>query len=230
MPETIYILNASSRTDTGITEDLSRSLESFRFKEGPRIECLTLEEGPNGIATKRDSDKAAVAVVDFIARTHGQPATGAYVIACFTDPGVQAAREFSSKPVFGIGQASFNVALTQGDRLGLIAVSAGSQHRNRQLLRSYGLEDRLAGLTSLDLDYADLQDPGKVQERLSACALQLVEQHGADVIVFAAAGLERYRAQLSHTAGVPVIDPTQAAAGLALMSVTLNDVTAGAHA
>lgn len=222
MPKIIYVLNASSRTDTGITEDLSRSLEPLRLKGGPQIECLTLEDGPNGISTKRDSDKAAVAVADFINRTHDQPDTGAYVVACFTDPGVQAAREFARRPVFGIGQAGFSVALNHGDRLGVIAVSRGSNTRNRQLLRLYGLEDRLAGLTSLDLDYAELQNPARVNARLAEVARELITKQGADVIVFAAAGLERYRAQLQASADVPVIDPTQAAVGLAFMNVVFG--------
>lgn len=216
MPRIIYVLNASSRKDTGITENLSVSLEPLRFNGGPEIQCLTLDDGPNGISTKRDSDRAAVAVADFIASSHREPTAGAYVVACFSDPGVQAAREFSIKPVFGIGQAGFSVALNHGDRLGLIAVSAGSHIRNRQLLRAYGLEDRLAGLASLDLDYGELQQPARVSDRLATVARGLVRDDGADVLLFAAAGLERYRAALQDVAGVPVIDPTQAAVGLAL--------------
>lgn len=221
MPKTIYVLNASSRTDTGITEDLARSLQPLRSPQGPSVQCLTLTEGPNGISTKRDSDRAAIAVTDFIERHHEHPDAGAFVVACFTDPGVEAAREFSSKPVLGIGQAGITTALTLGDRLGLIAVSRNSEGRNRRLLRAYGHEARLAGHASLDLDYADLQVPDRVRERLAEVARELVSGRGADVLLFAAAGLERYRARLERDAGVPVVDPTQAAAGLAHTLVRL---------
>jgi allantoin racemase len=50
----------------------------------------------------------------------------------------------------------------------------------------------------------------------------LTETHGADVLVMGCAGMARYRAALEETLGVPVIDPTQAAVGMAISWVQLG--------
>ena len=42
---------------------------------------------------------------------------------------------------------------------------------------------------------------------------------GADVIVLGCAGMARYRAPLEAHLGCPVIDPSQAAAGMALATL-----------
>jgi Asp/Glu/hydantoin racemase len=220
----IYVLNASSRKDTGITDELSRTLEPLRSTDGPHIACLTLEDGPAGITTTRDSDEAAPVVTRFIAAHHQETDAGAFVVACFSDPGVAAAREFSSRPVLGIGEAGMLTALALGDRVGLIAVSSGSAGKNRRMLRTLALESRVAGHAALDLDYADLRSPEKVSQQLNVAAGQLTREQGANVLLFAGAGLARYRAQLEHDIGVPVVDPTQAAVG---MAVSLVRIAAG---
>lgn len=228
MAKIIHVMNASSRKDTGITEELSRTLEPLRFPGGPEIDCVTLEDGPNGITTSRDSDLAAVAVARFIEERHELPDTGAFVVACFSDPGIAAAREFSSRPVLGIGEAGVMTALAFGGQLGLISVSAGSEGKNRRALRALGVEARLAGAAALGLDYGDLRRPERVLGRLIEVGASLREL-GAGSLLFAGAGMGRYCAQLEQAVGLPVVDPTQAAVGLALSRVQLA-AAAGAGA
>jgi Asp/Glu/hydantoin racemase len=114
----IQVLNPSSRTDTGITEDLQKSLHWHQGPWMPQVRCLTLEEGPCGISTARDSDAAAPAVIDHIERESGKADVVGFVVACFSDPGVFAARGITKKPVVGIGEAGFAAALALGDRFG----------------------------------------------------------------------------------------------------------------
>jgi Asp/Glu/hydantoin racemase len=50
----------------------------------------------------------------------------------------------------------------------------------------------------------------------------LREQHGADVVVMGCAGMARYRKPLQDAIGIPVVEPTQAAVGMAVARVRLN--------
>ena len=219
MTKTIHVLNPSSRTDTGITEELARSLAWLSGPGVPRIECRTLADGPNGIANSVDSDRAAPAIFDFI-KAHADDAdAAAFVVACFSDPGVHAARELTSKPVIGIGEAGLTLALSLGERLGTIGVSAGQEGKNRRFVRRTGFTDRYAGHRSLGLDYADLQHPDRVSTRLAEAARDLRDQEAADVIVFAGAGLARYVDAVRADTGLPVVDPTLAAVLSALGGV-----------
>jgi Asp/Glu/hydantoin racemase len=50
----------------------------------------------------------------------------------------------------------------------------------------------------------------------------LREEHGADVLVMGCAGMARYRKPLQDEIGIPVVEPTQAAVGMAIARVRLN--------
>lgn len=211
MSKVIYVLNPSSRTDTGITDELARSLAWLSGPGMPKIRCWTLTDGPNGIANGVDSDRAAPAVLDFVKAHADDDEAAAFVIACFSDPAVYSARELTAKPVIGIGEAGLTLALSLGERLGTIGVSAGQEGKSRKFVRRAGFIDRYAGHRSLGLDYADLQHPDRVTQKLAAAAIDLRDTEAADVIVFAGAGLARYVDPVRNTTGLPVVDPTLAA-------------------
>lgn len=216
MARIIHVVNASSRTDTGITDELARSLAWCAGPLLPTIRCVTLADGPNGISTARDSDDAAPAVIRYVERWASDPGTGAFVIACFSDPGVAAARELTAKPVIGIGEAGLLAALGVGDRVGTIGVSSGGGAKALRLARQVGVLDRFAGHVGLGLDYADLQHPGRVSASLLEAGRLLRDRDHATVLLFAGAGLGRYGPALRRETGLPVVDPTEAAVTLAL--------------
>src|SRR5690606_29094966 len=95
--------------------------------------CLTLKDGPNGISTARDSDDAAPAVLRFIENEARRDEVEGFIVACFSDPGVHAARGLTSKPVAGIGEAGFAAALSLGDLIGTIGVAAGRGTKSMRL-------------------------------------------------------------------------------------------------
>lgn len=213
---TIYVLNPSSRTDTGITEDMQRSLGWLAREDGPDIRCLTLSDGPNGIKNLRDSDSAAPAILGFIARECEKPDVAGFVIACFSDPAAFSARELTTKPVVGIGEAGIMAGLALGDLVGTIGVSGGNPVKGLRFARRLGVRERVASHVGLGLDYGQLQNPAIVEDNLIKAGLRLRDEHGADAIVFAGAGLARYVAPLRAATGLPVVDPTQAAVALIL--------------
>lgn len=219
MRRIIHIINASSRTDTGITEDIARSLAWMSAEGFPQINCLTLEDGPCGINTARDSDDAAPAVLRFIEREAARPDVAGFVVACFSDPGVFAARGLTGKPVVGIGEAGFAAALSLGEMIGTLGVAAGKGAKSMRLARHIGISGRIAGHRGLGLDYGQLQDPALTTRRLIDAGKSLRDEDGAEVLLFAGAGLARYVAPLEDAVALPVIDPTQAAAGLILAQV-----------
>lgn len=219
----IHVINASSRTDTGITEDLARSLAWSAAQGLPVFNCLTLEDGPQGISTARDSDDAAPAILRFIEREAKRGEVAGFVVACFSDPGVFAARGLTDKPVVGIGEAGFFAALSMGETIGTIGVAAGKGHKSMRLARHIGVAGRVAGHRGLGLDYGQLQDPALVTARVIEAGKALRDEEGAEALLFAGAGLARYVAPLQEAVGLPVVDPTQAAAGVVLAQVMQSD-------
>ena len=146
-------------------------------------------------------------------------AADAYVIACYSDPGLHACREATTRPVFGIAACGVLTALARAERFGVIAIRARSIPRHIRYLRAMGLTDRLAGERALEMSVAETASGEGTLHRMIAAGRLLRDDDGADAIVMGCAGMARHRAPLEDALGIPVIDPTQAAVAMAMGAV-----------
>ena len=218
MSERIIVINPNSTV--AVTEDIDRALAPLRFQGGPEIECLTLAEGSPGIETQRHVESVVLPLCRLI-ESHDNRAS-AFVIACFSDPGLQLARATTGKPVFGIAESGLLTALARGDRVGIVAILEASITRHRRYVRALGLESRIAGELALDLGVLELAEETVTFARMAEVGARLRDDLGAEVLVLGCAGMARYRARLEAALGVPVIDPTQAAVAMAIAAVRLG--------
>ena len=217
MTECILVVNPNSTQ--AVTDGIDRALAPLRMAGGPTFECVTLSEGPPGIESQRDVDGVIAPLGRLIASRSEDCA--AFVIACYSDPGLHSAREVTAKPVLGISECGVLTALTLGQRFGVIAILAASIPRHLRYLGAMGVVDRLAAELPVGLQVTELADPQRTRQRMVDCGRRLVDEHGAHVIVMGCAGMAQYRGPLEDALGVPVVEPTQAAAGMALARVLL---------
>ena len=199
-----------------VTAAVDAAVDPFRFAGGPEIACVTLEEGPPGVETQKDADSVTMPLRRLV---EGAEGIDAFVIACYSDPGLHVCREGTRKPVFGIGECAIATALARGDRFGVLAIGARSIARHMRALRQTGAISRLAGERSLDMSVAETASGERTLARMTEVGRVLVGQDGADVVVMGCAGMARHRAALQEALGVPVIDPSQAAVSMALGAI-----------
>ena len=114
----------------------------MRFTNGPEIVCSTLAEGPFGIETQADVESVVMPLRRMV---EADNSSDAFVIACYSDPGLHVCRECTTRPVFGIAECGVLTALVHAGRFGVIAISQRSIARHRRYLLQMGLTDRLAG-------------------------------------------------------------------------------------
>lgn len=212
MDQRILVINPNSNAE--VTANIDRALAGFRFADGPAIDCVTLADGPPAIESQADVDAVAPPLRQRVAAEDG--AAAAFVVACFSDPGLYAAREATAAPVFGIAQCGFAVAQTLGERFGIIAILDASIPRHRRYVAALGLGGRFAGDRAIGLGVAELAQGNTVLERMAEVGGTLIDRDGADVLVLGCAGMAQHRGALEARLGVPVVDPTQAAVGLAI--------------
>jgi allantoin racemase len=212
----ILVINPNS--SQSITQALSLALEPLRFDGGPRIDCISLAEGPPGIETQAHVDAASAHVCATVQRE----AADAYVIACFSDPGLYAAREITDKPVFGIAESGILAALALGQQFGLIAILDRSIPRHLRYVATLGQSARLAGDRAINSGVAGLADESVTMKRLIEVGSALRDHDGAEVLVLGCAGMARFRSSLEQVLGLPVVDPTQAAVGMAVTTLRLG--------
>ena len=213
----IIVINPNSNEH--VTSSMDTALEPLRLANGPIIKSVTNLDGPPGIESQQDADSAALQVINIIKRNNS---ADAFVIACFSDPGIYAAREVTNKPVFGIAESGILTALSLGSSFGILAILDTSVTRHVRYIRSLGLEKRLAGDLSIGLGAAELSNEKQTFHRLHEVGRKLRDNSGASVLILGCAGMARYRLSLQESLAMPVVDPSQAAVSMAVSAVLLN--------
>ncbi|MCA1241130.1 aspartate/glutamate racemase family protein [Stappia stellulata] len=214
---TLHILNPNS--SRVVTDGIDAAIDPMRAGAGVDIRCHLLPEGPPGIETQAHVDGV---VLPLLAQARAlEDEASAFVIACFSDPGLAALREQSTRPVLGIGESAYLTALTMGQRFGIVSIKRGSVARHIKTLGAMGILDRLAADRPIDLGVAELSDETRTRSRLEEVGAQLRDSDGADVLILGCAGMAGYRRDLQQTLGIPVIDPCQAATAMALGRIAL---------
>ena len=202
--------NRSAACGAGIEAALAR----FRGPGGPAIDVLSVADGPAAILSWRDWHEA----VGPLCRTVEREAADAYVVACASDPGLEAVRALTQRPVLGVFRCAVAAALTRAERFGVIAIVEASRGRHLAALRAMGVEGRLTGEVALNVSMDALLDPVAARGLLMDAAMDLVEA-GAGAVVLGCTGMAGHRAAVEEAAGVPVIEPCQAGVAMALLAV-----------
>ena len=210
----ILVINPNS--NDAVTMGLDQALRTLAFADGPEIACMTLAEGPFGVETQADSDSVAMPLRRVVEARND---ADAFIIACYSDPGIHVCREGTSRPVFGIAESGVLTALARGDRFGVIAIKQRSIRRHIRYLRQMGLMDRLAGERPLEMTVAETAAGEQTLAKMIEVGRQLKDIDGANIIVMGCAGMARHRANLEAELGIPVIDPTQAAVAMAIGAI-----------
>jgi allantoin racemase len=213
----IRVINPNS--NRSVTKAMEDALKPLDFAGGPEIACETLEEGPYGIESQADVDSVVMPLRRLV---EGDNSSAAFVIACYSDPGLHACREATDRPVFGIAECGVLTALSRAETFGVIAIAQRSIRRHIRYLRQMGLMDRMAGERPINMTVAETASADAALGRMIEVGRFLKDMDGAQAIVMGCAGMARHRLPLEQALGVPVIDPTQAAVTMALGAVQFS--------
>lgn len=214
----ILVINPNSTE--AVTRGIDEACAPLRMPGGPAIEALTLKEGPPGIETQQHVDGVVPHLLSLVTRREKD--SSAFVIACYSDPGLHSLREATMKPVLGISECGILTALTLGQKFGVIAILRQSIPRHLRYVGAMGVAERLAGELPVGLPVTELSDEKMTFGRMVEVGKALRDGHGADVVVMGCAGMARYRQPLQDAIGIPVVEPTQAAVAMAIGRVRLN--------
>lgn len=212
----LVVINPNA--SAAVTAGIDRAVAPLR-RLGMTIRCETLAEGPPGIEDQVQADLVVAPLLALAARL--EPQAAGFVIACFGDPGLHALRCQTALPVFGIQESAVLTAMTLGQRFGVISILPGSVPRHLRAFGAMGVLERCAGDRALGLGVADLGDPGRTLARMQEIGARLRDDDGADVLIMGCAGMADYRKDLATALRLPVVEPCQAAAAMALGRIAL---------
>src|SRR6201996_5518641 len=136
----ILVINPNSNIK--VTQGLEQALTPLDFAGGPQIVCTTLADGPYGIESQADADSVVMPLRRLV---EGDNHSAAFVIACYSDPGLHVCREATERLVFGIAECGVLTALSRAENFGVIAIGQRSIRRHIRYLRQMQLLDRMVG-------------------------------------------------------------------------------------
>ncbi|WP_375389166.1 aspartate/glutamate racemase family protein [uncultured Amnibacterium sp.] len=169
--------------------------------------------GVDSVESHAEEAIAAVGVLERVAALDAT--TDAFVVACFGDTGVTAAREVASGPVVGMTEAALQAACLVAHRFAVITMPDRTIAHSERVVRALGLEHRCA-VRALDVPVHDLERGSRhLLDAFAAEARLAIEQDRAEAIVLGCAGLADLVEPLREALGVPVVEGVAAGVGFA---------------
>jgi allantoin racemase len=179
---------------------------------GTEVVAVNPAMGPASIESHYDE---ALSVPGLLAEIVAAQAAGrgdGFVIACFGDPGLAAARELADGPVVGIAEAAMHAASFLGRGFSVVTTLARTEGRAWDLAEAYGMTRFCRNVRSCEIPVLALEDPASAaREAIVAEARRAVAEDGAEAVVLGCAGMADLAAQLTAAVGVPVVDGVAAA-------------------
>ena len=205
------------------TASMTRKIEAAaRAIARPDTEIVAVnpEFGPASIEGYYDEAFSLPGLLDEISRGAG---SDAFVIACFDDTGLEAARCATEAPVIGIGEAAFHMAGLVAEKFSVVTTLSRSIVPIERNLSKYGLIARCARVRAAEVPVLALEDEGSpARERIEAEIARALDEDGAEAIVLGCAGMADLAQALAAKFAVPVLDGVACAVALAESAVRLG--------
>ncbi|MEV4238980.1 MULTISPECIES: aspartate/glutamate racemase family protein [unclassified Nocardia] len=187
---------------------------------GTLLDAVTADMGPASIESHYDEALSVPGILDAIRRGEHESIDG-YVIACFGDPGLDAARELARGPVIGIAEAAMYTASHLGGGFSIVTTLSRTIGRADELVYRYGMRRFCRGIRACEIPVLALDDPDARKIITQACS-DAVDADGSDAIVLGCAGMADLCNHIRDEIGVPVIDGVAAATLTVQSLITLG--------
>ncbi|WP_433521732.1 aspartate/glutamate racemase family protein [Nocardia pseudovaccinii] len=213
----IRVVNPNTtRAMTGTIEQCAQAVAGA----GTLLDAVNAEMGPASIESHYDEALSVPGILAAIRRGEEEGVDG-YVIACFGDPGLDAARELASGPVIGIAEAAMRTASHLGGGFSIVTTLRRTIGRADDLVYRYGMQRFCRGIHACEIPVLALEDPDARKIVTEACG-DAVDADGSDAIVLGCAGMADLCKHIRDEIGVPVIDGVAAATLTAQSLITLG--------
>jgi allantoin racemase len=205
---TIAFINPNSTK--AMTDSCAASFKA-NLPDGFDVLALTNSGAPAAIQGPEDGEAAIPGVLEIISRTEAD----AYVIGCFDDTGLAAARQLTGKPVIGIGQAAFHLAALRTGRFFVLTTLSVSVPVIAENIANQGFEPICDGVAASGVPVLDLEHhPERSQQKIAAHSEKILAEFPDTAIVLGCAGMTNIWGVLQQRFQTPLVDPVAAAAKL----------------
>ena len=220
----IKVINGN--TFEPMTSGIDLSAQAARFPQ-TEIVTVTPASGPESIESYYDEYLAIPGILEAIKLSDDD--IDAFVIACWGDPGLEAARELTRKPVVGIAEASMYFANMVAARWGGVTTGHRVRTMIEETIHKTGFAHRCVSIRTTGLAVTETE----TAREATLLALEeegrlAIAQDHAEALCLGCAGMSGLDQALEAKLGVPVIDAVAAAVKLAESLAWLGKTTSKA--
>ncbi|SPX72896.1 aspartate/glutamate racemase family protein [Mycobacteroides abscessus] len=214
----IRVINPN--TTEAMTKSIAAAAQSAAWAQ-TSVTAVNPSMGPASIESHYDEALSVPGILAEIRRAESEGTDG-YVLACFGDPGLDAARELATGPVLGIAEAAMHTASHLGRGFSVVTTLERTAGRAWDLAERYGMSRFCRGVNGCDIAVLDLEQNPRTRDILVEHCRRAAHDDGSDVIVLGCAGMARLCRDISGQIGLPVIDGVTAAVNLVQSLVSMG--------
>ncbi len=204
------ILIVNPNTTESMTHKIGKAAQSVAAV-GTEILAISPKGGPASVEGYYDE---AFAVPGLLREIRNGEVLGmdGYIIACFDDPGLDAARSVATGPVVGICEAAVYAASMVAGSFTVVTTLKSSVPAIEKVVRGYGREHFCRRVRAAEISVLSLEEEGSEARLLIEAEIdRAVREDSAEAIVLGCAGMADFTRQLTDKFGLPVIDGVAAA-------------------
>ncbi|MFW5963389.1 MAG: aspartate/glutamate racemase family protein [Natronomonas sp.] len=220
---TIRIKAINPNTTLEMTENIGRQVRRYT-SDDVEVEAVSPEKGPISIESYYDDFLAVPGVLEEILSADDD--VDAFINACWGDPGIDACREVTEKPVVGIAEASMYVANMLGANFSVATILPRARDFIEERVKTTGLWGQCASVRCTELTVVETEETrSAAEDALYEAAMTAIEEDGAEAICLGCAGMGGLDEPLEERLPVPVIDSVAAAGVITEGMVRLGKTT-----
>ncbi|NJR56983.1 MAG: aspartate/glutamate racemase family protein [Acaryochloris sp. CRU_2_0] len=222
----MHIKVINGNTFQPMTQGINESAQAACFP-GTEIVTTQPQAGPESIESYYDEYLAIPGILEEIILS--QDTFDAFVIACWGDPGVEAARELTTKPVIGIAEASMYVANMLAARWGIVTTQHRTLNMITQTIHKTGFSHRCVSIRTTGIPVVETETARQATlEGLEAIGRLAIAEDKVEALCLGCAGMSGLDHELEKRLGIPIIDSVAAAVKMAEALVSLHKQTSKA--
>ena len=217
-----HIRLINPNTTASMTASIYRAANDYAAA-GTQVSACQPEAGPVSIESHFDEAISAVGVAQEVIKGEQEGNIDAYVVACFGDPGLLAARELTRAPVVGIAEAAFHMATLISTRFSIVTTLGRTGIIAEHLLEQYGFRQHCRRIRAAEIPVLDLEHhPEVAYQRIVQECFRARDEDGIGAIVLGCGGMANLTQEISREVGLPGVEGVSAGLKLAESLVGLG--------
>ena len=162
-------------------------------------------------------------ISDLIKSVENNHNSDAFIVASYEDIGVETIRKITSKPILGIGEASFYTANIIANRFSIITNISQTHEAIKNNLVKYDMDHKCVSLKSIEVPILDMETMSKANiKKLEHEIQRTITEERPEAIIITSAGISDLTKTLSDKYGLAFIEGITAATTLIENLIKLN--------